>query len=88
MKNRAIVFLGLLFSLFLSYPFTVPQNVPAPSRVRGINGYSIEVTWDKPVEVKGVIEKYILKAAEEDGFTVSTVGIEIANTTAFAGTCP
>ncbi|KAG3258086.1 usherin, transcript variant X1 [Ictidomys tridecemlineatus] len=45
---------------------TAPQSVPTPSRVQSINGYSIEVTWDEPVVVRGVIEKYILKAYSED----------------------
>ncbi|KAF7464841.1 hypothetical protein GHT09_005645 [Marmota monax] len=45
---------------------TAPQSVPTPSRVHSINGYSIEVTWDEPVVVRGVIEKYILKAYSED----------------------
>uniref|UniRef100_A0ABM5FGW6 Usherin-like n=1 Tax=Pogona vitticeps TaxID=103695 RepID=A0ABM5FGW6_9SAUR len=64
---------------------SVPQNVPTPSGVHGINGYSVEVTWDKPAEVKGVIEKYILKAVREDGSTFSTVSTEITNTTTFTG---
>nr|XP_019599683.1 PREDICTED: usherin isoform X2 [Rhinolophus sinicus] len=45
----------------------VPPSVPAPSRVRGINGYSIEVTWEEPAVVRGVIEKYILRAYSQDG---------------------
>ncbi|XP_058131204.1 usherin [Dasypus novemcinctus] len=42
-----------------------PQSVPTPSRVHSMNGYSIEVTWDKAVVARGVIEKYILKAYEK-----------------------
>ncbi|XP_053463887.1 usherin [Nycticebus coucang] len=42
-----------------------PQSVPTPSRVRSINGSSVQVTWDEPVVVRGVIEKYILKAYSE-----------------------
>ncbi|ELK32172.1 Usherin [Myotis davidii] len=44
-----------------------PRSVPAPSRVRSINGSSVEVAWDEPVEVRGVIEKYILRACPEGG---------------------
>ncbi|XP_048212729.1 usherin [Perognathus longimembris pacificus] len=44
---------------------TAPQSVPTPSRVRSINGYKLEVTWDEPVVVSGVLEKYILKAYSE-----------------------
>ncbi|KAK1328091.1 hypothetical protein QTO34_012514 [Cnephaeus nilssonii] len=46
---------------------TPPRSVPAPSRVRSINGSSVEVAWDEPVEVRGVIEKYILRACPEGG---------------------
>ncbi|NXO10183.1 USH2A protein, partial [Oriolus oriolus] len=58
---------------------SVPQNVPTPSRVHSINGYSIEVTWDKPAGVIGVIEKYILKAYEADGPTVPITSAELAD---------
>ncbi|KAM5206303.1 usherin isoform 2-T2 [Hipposideros larvatus] len=44
-----------------------PHSVRAPSRVRGINGHSIEVTWEEPAMVRGVIEKYILRAYSQDG---------------------
>ncbi|XP_062981457.1 usherin [Elgaria multicarinata webbii] len=64
---------------------SAPQNVPTPSRVHSINGYSVEVTWDEPVGVKGVIEKYILKASSEDGPSIPTISTEISNTTAFRG---
>ncbi|XP_069464673.1 usherin [Ambystoma mexicanum] len=45
---------------------SVPHSVPTPSRICSINSYSVEVTWDKPTGVAGVIEKYILKAYNED----------------------
>ncbi|NXF98468.1 USH2A protein, partial [Eubucco bourcierii] len=63
----------------------VPQNVPTPSRVHSINGYSIEVTWDKPAGVIGVIEKYILKAYEEDGSNVPITTAELADTSMLTG---
>ncbi|XP_059533348.1 usherin [Myotis daubentonii] len=44
-----------------------PRSVPAPSRVRSINGSSVEVAWDEPGEVRGVIEKYTLRACPEGG---------------------
>ncbi|XP_041578632.1 usherin [Vulpes lagopus] len=47
-------------------PGAAPQSVPTPSRVRSVNGDSIEVTWDEPVVVRGVIEKYVLRAYSED----------------------
>ncbi|XP_013375386.1 PREDICTED: usherin isoform X1 [Chinchilla lanigera] len=43
-----------------------PPSVPTPSRVRSIDGYSVEVTWVEPVGVRGVIEKYVLRAYSED----------------------
>ncbi|KYO43601.1 usherin isoform J [Alligator mississippiensis] len=64
---------------------SVPQNVPTPSRVHSINGYSIEVTWDKPAGVRGVIEKYILKAYEEDGPNVPIIRAEFADTSRLTG---
>ncbi|XP_040553357.1 usherin isoform X5 [Gallus gallus] len=64
---------------------SVPQNVPTPSRVHSINGYSIEVTWDKPAGVIGVIEKYILKAYEEDGPSVPITIAELADTCMLTG---
>ncbi|XP_065600248.1 usherin [Cyrtonyx montezumae] len=64
---------------------SVPQNVPTPSRVHSINGYSIEVTWDKPAGVIGVIEKYILKAYEEDGPSVPIAIAELADTSMLTG---
>ncbi|XP_028580478.2 usherin [Podarcis muralis] len=65
---------------------SVPQNVPTPSRAHSINGYSAEVTWDEPVGVKGVIEKYILKASSKDDPSIPTVRMEIFNASAFTGT--
>uniref|UniRef100_A0AAY4ADY9 Usher syndrome type IIa protein homolog n=1 Tax=Denticeps clupeoides TaxID=299321 RepID=A0AAY4ADY9_9TELE len=44
----------------------VPQSVLTPSRVVCVNGYSAEVSWDEPAEVRGVIEKYIVKAYNRD----------------------
>ncbi|KAM5300669.1 usherin [Glossophaga mutica] len=44
-----------------------PQSVPPPSRVRSINGRSVEVTWDEPAVGRGVIEKYVLRAYQEGG---------------------
>nr|XP_056708935.1 usherin [Euleptes europaea] len=65
---------------------SVPQNVPRPSRAHSINGYSVEVTWDEPVGVIGVIEKYILKASGEDGSSISPVTTEISDTSTLTGT--
>ncbi|NXW74760.1 USH2A protein, partial [Hirundo rustica] len=64
---------------------SVPQNVPTPSRVHSINGYSIEVTWDKPAGVIGVIEKYILKAYEADGPTVPITSAELTDAGMLSG---
>ncbi|KAI1240568.1 hypothetical protein IHE44_0008996 [Lamprotornis superbus] len=66
----------------------IPQNVPTPSRVHSINGYSIEVTWDKPAGVIGVIEKYILKAYEVDGPTVPITSAELADAGVLRGLHP
>ncbi|XP_055465169.1 usherin [Psammomys obesus] len=44
---------------------TAPESVPTPSRAQSISGYSIEVARDKPAVVKGILEKYTLKAYGE-----------------------
>ncbi|XP_004700202.1 usherin [Echinops telfairi] len=65
-----------------------PQSVPTPSRARSINGYSMEVTWEKPVVVPGIIEKYILKAYREDQPQPSllpSASAELVNTSIFTG---
>uniref|UniRef100_A0A8C9BFN6 Usherin n=1 Tax=Phocoena sinus TaxID=42100 RepID=A0A8C9BFN6_PHOSS len=65
-----------------------PQSVPTPSRVRSINGYSIEVTWDEPVVVRGVIEKYILRAYSEDATgppRLPSASSELVDTSTFTG---
>ncbi|EQB78597.1 hypothetical protein CB1_001073090 [Camelus ferus] len=65
-----------------------PQSVPTPSRVRSINGYSIEVTWDEPATARGVIEKYVLRAySEEDPREprVPSASSESANPSTFTG---
>ncbi|XP_040491950.1 usherin [Ursus maritimus] len=65
-----------------------PQHVPTPSRVRSINGYSIEVTWDEPVVVRGVIEKYVLRAYREDdprSPRMPSASSELVNTSTLTG---
>ncbi|KAM5238832.1 usherin [Ctenodactylus gundi] len=47
-------------------PGTAPPRVPSPSRALSISGSSVEVTWDEPVGVRGVITKYMLKAYEHN----------------------
>ncbi len=64
------LFLLLCFSACLSLSpiisCTVPQSVLPPSRVGSVNGSSVEVSWEEPAEVRGVIEKYVLKAYSRD----------------------
>ncbi|KAF5890052.1 usherin isoform X1, partial [Clarias magur] len=45
---------------------TAPQSVPPPSRVASVNGSSAEVSWEEPPEVRGVIERYVVKAYSRD----------------------
>ncbi|KAK3537246.1 hypothetical protein QTP70_004660 [Hemibagrus guttatus] len=47
-------------------PFTAPQSVLPPSRVASVNGSSAEVSWEEPPEVRGVIERYVVKAYSRD----------------------
>ncbi|XP_067901794.1 usherin [Heterodontus francisci] len=63
----------------------VPQNVPTPSRFHSINGYRVEVSWDEPAEVRGVIEKYILKAYNEDSPSMPLIRANFTDTCSLAG---
>ncbi|KAM9466939.1 usherin [Clarias gariepinus] len=45
---------------------TAPQSVLPPSRVASVNGSSAEVSWEEPPEVRGVIERYVVKAYSRD----------------------
>ncbi|XP_078086591.1 usherin [Mustelus asterias] len=63
----------------------VPQNVPTPSRIRSINGYRVEVSWDEPAEVRGVIEKYIFKAYNEDSPSTPLIRANFTDTRSLAG---
>ncbi|RXN00888.1 Usherin [Acipenser ruthenus] len=58
----------------------VPQSVPTPSRVHSVNGYSVEVSWDEPAGVRGVIEKYVLKAYNEDSPSMPPITAEFTST--------
>uniref|UniRef100_UPI00398F6349 usherin isoform X1 n=1 Tax=Pristiophorus japonicus TaxID=55135 RepID=UPI00398F6349 len=63
----------------------VPQSVPTPSRIHSINGYRVEVSWDEPAEVRGVIEKYILKAYNEDSPSTSSIRANFTDIRSLAG---
>eukprot|EP00062_Callorhinchus_milii_P018719 gi/632972566/ref/XP_007902721.1/ PREDICTED: usherin [Callorhinchus milii] len=64
---------------------TVPQSVPTPSRFHSINGYRVEVSWDEPAEVRGVIEKCILKAYNEDSPSTPPIRADFTDIHALAG---
>ncbi|MGH0120773.1 UNVERIFIED_CONTAM: hypothetical protein FKN15_027139 [Acipenser sinensis] len=63
----------------------VPQSVPTPSRVHSVNGYSVEVSWDEPAGVRGVIEKYVLKAYNEDSPSMPPITAEFTSTHTLTG---
>uniref|UniRef100_W5NGL3 Usherin n=1 Tax=Lepisosteus oculatus TaxID=7918 RepID=W5NGL3_LEPOC len=54
----------------------VPQSVLTPSRVSSVNGYRAEVSWDETAGVRGVIEKYILKAYNRDNPSMPPITAE------------
>lgn len=60
-------------SLSLIISCTVPQSVLPPSRVESVNGSSVEVSWEEPAEVRGVIEKYVLKAYSRERPSLSPI---------------
>ncbi|KAJ7988957.1 hypothetical protein DPEC_G00314570 [Dallia pectoralis] len=45
---------------------TVPEVVAPPSSVQSGSGYSVLVRWDPPLQVRGVIERYELRAYNLD----------------------
>lgn len=61
--------------------------MPTPSRAQSINGYSVEVAWDEPAVVKGVLEKYVLKAYSQDSPQphVPSASTELNDTSARSG---
>ncbi|XP_075451724.1 usherin isoform X2 [Ascaphus truei] len=63
----------------------VPQSVSTPLRVLSINGYSAEVTWTRPAGVRGVIEKYILKAYAENRPNIPTISDAFSYTSKVSG---
>lgn len=60
-------------SLSLIISCSVPQSVLPPSRVESVNGSSVEVSWEEPAEVRGVIEKYVLKAYSRERPSSSSI---------------
>ncbi|NP_067383.3 usherin precursor [Mus musculus] len=66
---------------------TAPQSVPTPSRAQSINGSSVEVAWNEPAVVKGVLEKYVLKAYSEDSSQprVPSASTELHDTSTHSG---
>ncbi|EGV92554.1 Usherin [Cricetulus griseus] len=83
-NDSILVYWGSQQSVYESglQPFTAPQSVPTPLRAQSINGYSIEVAWDEPTVVKGVPEKYFLKAYSEDSPQphIPSASVELDNT--------
>ncbi|XP_061735051.1 usherin isoform X2 [Nerophis ophidion] len=59
----------------------VPSNVPPPSTIRILNGFSAQVSWAPPTgDVRGVIERYELTAYNKDQPEVPpTKAIYLAN---------
>ncbi|XP_072555094.1 usherin isoform X5 [Paramormyrops kingsleyae] len=73
----------------LLHPLTIcaaPQSMLPPSRVVCVNGYSAEVSWDEPTEVRGVIEKYIVKAYNRDDPMAAPVSAAFPHAERRAGT--
>ncbi|XP_065144388.2 usherin [Paramisgurnus dabryanus] len=65
---------------------TVPQSVLPPSRVESVNGSSVEVSWEEPVEVRGVIEKYVLKAYSRERPSSSPISAAFPHSQHLTGT--
>ncbi|XP_056624652.1 usherin [Triplophysa dalaica] len=65
---------------------TVPQSVLPPSRVESVNGSSVEVSWEEPAEVRGVIEKYVLKAYSQERPSSSPISATFPHSQHLTGT--
>ncbi|XP_049320201.1 usherin isoform X1 [Astyanax mexicanus] len=65
---------------------TVPQSVLPPSRVASVNGSSVEVSWAEPPGVRGVIERYVVKAYSRDRPSSPPISATFPNTQRLAGT--
>ncbi|XP_053568734.1 usherin [Bombina bombina] len=64
----------------------VPENLKIPLRVLNINAHSVEVTWDRPSGVTGVIEQYILKAYPENSPNIFTSNASFPDNNIASGT--
>ncbi|XP_030630773.1 LOW QUALITY PROTEIN: usherin [Chanos chanos] len=64
---------------------TVPQSVLAPSRAVSVNGWSVEVGWEEAVGVRGVIEKYIVRAYDRDNPSSSPISATFTHTQHLTG---
>ncbi|KAL0969312.1 hypothetical protein UPYG_G00225390 [Umbra pygmaea] len=45
---------------------TVPQSVAPPSSVNSGSGFNVQVSWTPPLDVRGVIDRYVLSAYSLD----------------------
>ncbi|XP_075060358.1 usherin [Mixophyes fleayi] len=50
----------------------IPLNGQSPLRVLGVRGSSVEVAWDRPAGIRGIIEQYILRAEPENSPNIVT----------------
>ncbi|KAK1793453.1 hypothetical protein P4O66_011830 [Electrophorus voltai] len=65
---------------------TIPQSVLPPSRVASVNGSSAEVRWEEPVGVRGVIERYVVKAHSRDSPSSPPISAAFPDTPPLTGT--
>uniref|UniRef100_A0A4W4GYM7 Usher syndrome 2A (autosomal recessive, mild) n=1 Tax=Electrophorus electricus TaxID=8005 RepID=A0A4W4GYM7_ELEEL len=65
---------------------SLPQSVLPPSRVASVNGSSAEVRWEEPVGVRGVIERYVVKAHSRDRPSSPPISAAFPDTPPLTGT--
>ncbi|KAM5165253.1 usherin [Mantella aurantiaca] len=63
-----------------------PVNGQVPLRILSVSGHSIEVTWDRPAGIRGVIERYILEAVLENNPNISAASALFHDTSRLSGT--
>ncbi|XP_068597953.1 usherin [Brachionichthys hirsutus] len=45
---------------------SVPRSIQPPTTVESLNGFSVEVSWSPPADVRGLIDRYELRAYNRD----------------------
>ncbi|XP_071996224.1 usherin isoform X2 [Engystomops pustulosus] len=64
---------------------SIPTNGKILLDVLHLNGSSMEVTWERPIGIRGIIERYIVRAEPENNPNISTVQAVFQDTSQNSG---